>query len=340
MTSNALSSSTKPLLLPKTAIRLVRHNLPFVNPCRILPDTFLSFLRSEVVLLHVLCDQVPTPIQQQAHIFCVVHSAADVPIEAFRVALHIPCRIQLQQGPGFRSLHTRTACLCSSQATVPCFHLLYASLSCLSFVRAPCSSTKASCYHHLSSCSSGWTVFELGGGKKKFFLLFTSPKVQSPAPGEVYPCAPVHAGGRPFGEQRLKPPVRLQAGMGEAGIVSQLGTGPGTELRCRVLPLQHLCDHGWFNGEEQIPPPAPHLPPSATLPCASHPSPTAAAGAGTGTGKCPPLGEVPWAPMAGGPLAGTQDRKEGLPGLECPQTLTQAHASPCTPLPTSTPGVG
>lgn len=45
----------------------------------------------------------------------------------------------------------------------------------------------------------------------------------------------------------------------------------------------------------------------------------------------PPLGEVSQVLMAGWVVMGTQDGKEGLLGLECPQTLTQARGLPLHP---------
>lgn len=78
-----------------------------------------------------LCDQLHCIFSSRPTFFpsfCL----ADVPVETFRVALHIPHQIQFQAGSLTPSLQVRD----SSCVTRPCFNLLYASFLCLSLVRS------------------------------------------------------------------------------------------------------------------------------------------------------------------------------------------------------------
>lgn len=75
-------------------------------------------------------------IHQWAHFS--LDFAPSVPVQVFLVAFHIPCQIQCQVGFGFPplSLHAQMVSLYSYWVSCPCFHLPYASFSCLSLVRS------------------------------------------------------------------------------------------------------------------------------------------------------------------------------------------------------------
>lgn len=83
--------------------------------------------------LHCIFSRRPTFFPS----FCL----ADVPVETFLVALHIPHQIQIQTGFLTPSLQVRD----SSCVTRPCFNLLYTSFLCLEFsqelLALPCRST-------------------------------------------------------------------------------------------------------------------------------------------------------------------------------------------------------
>lgn len=55
-------------------------------------------------LILLICEQVPSSIQQQACIFFGIPFAANIPVEALPVSLHIPCHIQLQMDFSFPKL--------------------------------------------------------------------------------------------------------------------------------------------------------------------------------------------------------------------------------------------
>lgn len=90
---------------------------------------------------HVICHQVPCPLQELADVFLSVSFVVHAPAEAFAVALHILCQINIQIGFGFPKpiLQDQTATLYFSWVTCPCFyHFLFMSEFSYEFLAYPC----------------------------------------------------------------------------------------------------------------------------------------------------------------------------------------------------------
>lgn len=84
---------------------------------------------SSLVLSLSFVIRSPDPYSRQTPIFPSLPFTADVPVEAFPVALHIPHQIQLQMGFALLTpaLHAQTVSLYFTWVTCPCLLLLYAS---------------------------------------------------------------------------------------------------------------------------------------------------------------------------------------------------------------------
>ena len=75
--------------------------------------------KNNVSFFHVLCHQVPCPIQQRAHTFFNLPFVTCVLIEALHVTFNIPCQICLKSGFGLPNPKLRQYLCIPSRLTVP-----------------------------------------------------------------------------------------------------------------------------------------------------------------------------------------------------------------------------